>query len=250
MDIDKYFLNRATCRKFSDREVSRELLSELVSMASHAPTTGNMQVCSVIVTQDPALRLKLAKAHFNQPAATGAPVLMTFCADFNRMSRWCAASGADAGYDNFQGFITAMLDTVAFAQQFNTVAEMCGLGCCYLGTTTYMAPEIGALLKLPKLVVPVTTIAVGWPSEPGVEVGRLPLKAVMHMEYYDNVSDDSVRAMYADKEARDDSRRFVAENGKNNLAQVFTDVRYPRAMMEEFSKVYLDYVEAQGYKIR
>lgn len=249
MDFSDYFINRATCRRFSSREVTDELLSSLVAMASHAPTTGNMQVCTVIVTRDPEARKELAAAHFNQPAATGAPVLMTFCADFNRMTQWCRASDADAGYDNFQGFITALLDTVAFAQQFNTAAEMHGLGCCYLGTTTYTAPRIGELLKLPRLVVPATTIAVGWPEGDSAEVGRLPLEAVMHYEHYNNVDDDAVRALYAEKEARSDSRGFVAENSKDNLAQVFTDVRYPRAMMEEFSDVYRNYIEAQGFQL-
>ena len=55
--------------------------------------------------------------------------------------------------------------------------------------------------------------------------------------------------MYAEKEAREDSRRFVAENNKQSLAQVFTDVRYTRQANEAFSKVYFDYIREQGFSI-
>lgn len=47
---------------------------------------------------------------------------------------------------------------------------------------------------------------------------------------------------YAEKEAREDSRRFVAENSKETLVQVFTDVRYPRANNETFSEKFLQFL--------
>lgn len=247
--IDGYFYDRRTRRAFSGREVTDALLEQMLEAASHAPTTGNMQLYSVIVTRDAEARKALAQTHFNQPAAVNAPVMLTFCADFNRFTRWCQLSDADAGYDNLQGFTTAMLDAVIFAQQFNTVAEMEGLGCCYLGTTTYNAPDIARLLQLPELVVPVVTLAVGYPAGEADDCGRLPVGCLIHHERYCDPTDDDIRKAYAEKEAREDSRRFVAENGKDNLAQVFTDVRYTRPMMESFSTIWRDFIEAQGFKL-
>lgn len=110
--IDKYFKNRVTVRNFSDREVSRELLNEMLEAAAHAPTNGNMQLYSVIITRDPERKRLLAPTHFNQPASVGANVLVTFCADFNRFVKWCEASDALPGYDNFQSFMSAVFDTV------------------------------------------------------------------------------------------------------------------------------------------
>lgn len=162
---------------------------------------------------------------------------------------WCRASGADPGYDNFQSFMTAVLDTALFAQQFCTIAEMRGLGTCYLGTTTYNAPQIAEALDLPEMVVPVTTLTVGWPAAPGEECGRLPVGAVLHHEKYNDRNDEQIKELYAGKEAREDSRRFVAENGKESLAQVFTDVRYPRSNNELFSEIYLEFIRKQGFKL-
>lgn len=116
------------------------MLNELLEVAFRASTTGNMQLYSVIVTRDEENKKKLAPAHFNQPTVTTAPVVLTFCADFNRFIKWCELRKAQHGYDNFQSFYTATIDALLVAQQFCTAAELCGLGICYLGTTTYNAP--------------------------------------------------------------------------------------------------------------
>ena len=248
MNHKDYFLNRRTVRQYSARPVNDELLKDLLSQAEHAPTTGNMQLYSVVVTRDPERKKLLAPAHFNQPSVTGCSVLLTFCADYHRFVRWCEVSNASPGYDNFQSFVTAVLDTALFAQQFCAVAEMNGLGCCYLGTTTYNAPMIGEILQLPPLVVPVTTLAMGYPGGDAPESDRLDVNAILHKEAYSDYTDNEIKHIYADKEARDDSKRFVAENNKQTLAQVFTDIRYTKASAEEFSKIYLNYINTQGYK--
>ena len=143
--------NRRTIRKYTTQDVPSELLNSLLEEAFRASTMGNMQLYSVIVTRDMAMKEKLAVPHFHQPMVTSAPVIVTFCADFNRMNQWCEASDAVPCYGNFQSFLSAMLDVTVFAQQFNTAAEMAGLGCCYIGTTTYNAPQIAEVLKLPRM---------------------------------------------------------------------------------------------------
>ncbi|MDE7153630.1 MAG: nitroreductase family protein [Muribaculaceae bacterium] len=249
MDKDNYWKNRATVRSYSKQDIPQSLLIEMLEEASHAPTTGNMQLYSVVITRDPEMKLRLAPAHFNQPTVTGAPVVLTFCADYNRFIKWCEVSNAVPGYDNFQSFMTAVLDTALFAQQFNTIAERHGLGCCYLGTTTYNALMIAEVLDLPTMVVPVTTITVGYPAQPsqGEGVGRLPVEAIFHNEKYVDYTPASVKELYREKEERADSRSFVKENNKESLAQVFTDIRYTREACEHFSKIYSDFIKKQGF---
>lgn len=247
MDNRQYFTTRRTVRRYSGRPVDDALLTDLLGQASHAPTTGNMQLYSVIITRDEEAKKHLAPAHFNQPTVTGCQAVLTFCADYNRFVRWCEASDAVPGYGNFQSFMTAVIDTVIFAQQFCTLAEMAGLGCCYLGTTTYNAPMISEALALPPMVVPVVTLTVGWPEGEAEVSDRLSPDAFVHHERYADYSPGRVKELYAAKEAREDSARFVAENGKQTLAQVFTDVRYTREDAEHFSRVYLAHILRQGF---
>ncbi len=233
---------RRTIRKYTSQRISDELLREIVEEATMAPTTGNMQLYSVIVTRDPDMKRALAPAHFNQPQVEGCDVVLTICSDFNRFVRWCEARDAKPGYDNLQSLVTAVLDAALFAQQLSNAAEERGLGCCFLGTTTYNAPDIARLLRLPQRVVPLMTLTVGYPADHGIDVGRLPVEAVMHDEYYHDYAPADIDRLYAEKEARADSKGFVAENGKATLAQVFTDVRYTRDANEAFSRILLDYV--------
>lgn len=248
MDTMELLRSRRTIRKYSTREVSDELLNQLLEASFRAPTTGGMQLYSVVVTRDEAMKQRLAPTHFNQPTVTSAPVVLTFCADYNRFVKWCEASQANPGYDNFASFTTAMIDTLLVAQQFNTAAEANGLGCCYLGTTTYNAPQIAEILQLPRLVVPVTTLTLGYPESMPEQVERLPLEAIVHCETYQDYSLDRVRSLYAEKESLPVNRRFVEENGKETLAQVFTDVRYTRSDNEHFSRIWADFIASQGFK--
>lgn len=245
--MEKYFLNRRTVRQYTSQDITDEMLREMIEAASHAPTTGNMQLYSVVVTRSDEGKAKLSPAHFNQSSVMGCNVVLTFCADFRRFERWCEVSYAEPGYNNFQSFMTAVLDTVLFAQQFCTIAEMRGLGCCYLGTTTYNAPQIADALELPDRVVPVTTLTVGYPDGDATLSDRIPIEGIIHDEKYNDYDTEHIKSLYADKEAREDSRRFVAENGKSSLAQVFTDVRYTREANEYFSKIYKDFIESKGF---
>lgn len=238
---------RATVRSFTSQPVSDELLNALLEAAMQAPNTGNMQQYSVVVTRSEEGKRALAPAHFNQPSATGCSVLLTFCVDFNRFEHWCRIGDATPGYNNLQAFLWGVIDTVIFAQQFNTLAELSGLGCCYLGTTTYNAPAIAEALELPDRVVPVVTLAVGYPAAEPVKSDRLPLDSVVHREKYHKYTDEDIRAAYACKESLPESERFIAENGKSTLAQVYTDVRYPGEANEHFSKIFADFIAAKGF---
>ena len=155
---------RRTIRKYSDRDVSDELLNRLLGEASRTQTMGNLQLYSVVVTRSMEGKERLAPAHFNQPMVTEAPVVLTVCADYHRTSAWCRCRKAEPGYDNFLSFINAATDALLYTQTFCNLAEEEGLGLCFLGTTVYMPQMIIDALGLPELVMPVATLTVGWPA--------------------------------------------------------------------------------------
>ena len=172
--------NRRSIRKYKKRDIPSDLLDALLEESFRASTMGNMQLYSVVVTRDEKMKEKLAPAHFNQPMVTSAPVVLTFCADFNRFSLWCRQRKADPGYNNFISFLNAASDALLVTQNFCTLAEEAGLGICYLGTTIYDPENIIRILELPELVMPVATITVGYPDECPSQPDRLPLRGIVH----------------------------------------------------------------------
>ena len=115
-EISDILLDRRTIRKYSSEPVDDKLLNELLLMGCRASTTGNMQVYSIIITRDEQKKKDLAPLHFNQKMITEAPVVLTFCADFNRFNKWCLQRNAEPGYDNFLSFMTATIDALLVAQ--------------------------------------------------------------------------------------------------------------------------------------
>lgn len=239
--------NRRTIRKYQDKDVPQTLLNDLLSAAERTHTMGNLQLYSVVATRNPEMKARLAPAHFNQPMVTEAPVVLTFCADYHRTSVWARQRKAVPGYDNFLSFLNAASDTLLFCQTFCNLAEEQGLGLCYLGTTLYNPKPIIEVLQLPHLVLPVATLTLGYPDEMPEQTDRLPLQAVLHEETYQSYTASAIDECYATKENLEVNKQFVQQNGKETLAQVYTDVRYTREANELFSANLLKALQHQGF---
>lgn len=238
--------SRRTIRKYQQIDIRPELLNDLLNTSFRSSTIGGMQLYSVIVTKDEVMKEKLSPAHFNQPMVKTAPVVLTFCADLRRFTKWCEQRKAKPGYNNLMSFFNAAMDTLLVAQTFCTLAEEAGLGICYLGTTTYNPQMIIDTLQLPELVFPVTTITVGYPEVIPEQTDRLPSDAIIHQEQYKDYTSEDIDKIYAEKESLPESKQFVKENNKETLAQVFTDVRYTQKDNEFMSENLLKVLKQQG----
>jgi FMN reductase [NAD(P)H] len=243
----KNLLTRRTIRKYSEQPVSDALLNRLMNEASRTQTMGNLQLYSVVVTRSDEMKQRLAPAHFNQPMVTQAPVVLTICADFHRTTRWCEEREAKPGYDNFLSYQNAAIDALLYTQTLCNLMDEEGLGYCYLGTTVYQPMQIIEALLLPKLVMPVATLTVGWPAEEPALTDRLPLESFVHAETYHKPTAADIDAFYGEKEQLPENQHFVEINHKQTLAQVFTDIRYTKADNEAMSEGLKEALRQQGF---
>lgn len=240
-------LKHRSIRKYKTTAIDETLLNRILEAGTRASTTGNMQVYSIVVTRDNDIKKQLWEAHFKQNMVMQAPVILTFCADFNRFNKWCLQRKAVPGYDNFLSFMTAAIDALLAAQNVCIAAEANNLGICYLGTTTYMAQKIIDVLHLPKGVIPVTTVVLGHPDEDPGLTDRLPLDAVVHYEQYKDYTPSDIDRLYNNKEKIQQTLDLLKVNDKETLAQIFTDNRYSKKDNVAFSKTLLNVLEKQGF---
>ncbi len=240
-------LNHKTIRKYKNDSIPDNVLSRILEAGVRASTTGNMQVYSIIITKDRERRKELCKLQFNQKMVEEAPVSLTFCADFNRFNKWCKQRNAEPGYDNFLSFFTAAIDALLVAQNVCVAAESEGLGICYLGPTIYQADKLINFFDLPKGVIPVTNIVVGYPDEEPSQVDRLPMASVIHNEKYKDYSSEDIDSIYRYKESLPLTKELIEENQVDNLAQIFVYNRYKKEDNVHFSKVLLKVLKDQGF---
>jgi Nitroreductase len=242
-----FILKHRSVRKYKSTPIDQGIINQILEAGVRASNTGNMQAYSMIVTTQTDLKNRLWEAHLRQNMIQQAPVIVTFCADFNRFSKWCLQRNAQPGFDNFLSFFNAATDAILASQNVVLAAESHGLGICYLGTTVYNAEQIIEILKLPKGVVPVTTLVIGYPEETPELTDRLPLEAVVHPETYKDYTSQNINELYEEKEASALTKHLLEINNKETLAQIFTDNRYKKTDNVLFSRKFLEVIEKQGF---
>ncbi|MCX7696614.1 MAG: nitroreductase family protein [Bacteroidales bacterium] len=247
MEALKAILEHRSVRKYKPDPIPTDILLSIIEASLRGANTGNMQLYSVVVTTDPQIKEKLLPLHFNQIMVKEAPVLITFCVDIYRFSRWCELSDAEPAFDNFLMFMLATIDATIVAQNCVVLAESFGLGTCYLGTTLYNAQEMAQVLNLPQGVFPLIALTMGYPVELPAKTDRLPSSAVIHQDTYRLPSDDEIKSYFAEKENDPLYQQYVRENNLQNLAQVFTKVRYKEIDNISFSKKLLTALLKMGF---
>lgn len=240
-------LEHRTIRKYKSDSIPENILSQILEAGFRASTTGNMQVYSIIISKEEEMRKKLWELHFKQDMVKQAPVVLTFCADFNRFNKWCRQRKAEPGYDNFLSFFTAAIDALLVAQNCAVAAESFRLGICYLGTTTYMADKISELLNCPEGVVPVTALVMGYPDEKPEQTDRLPYYGVVHQETYHDYSANDIDEIYRMKEALPQTEELLKINELETLAKIFVQNRYTKKDNVYFSKQFLKVIHDKEF---
>lgn len=241
-------LSHRSIRNYSDKEIDDVTLDLILKAACNGSTTGNMQLYSIIITRDKEKMKAMAPFHFNQPIATNAPLLLTFCADFNRFYKFCEYRDAETdAYDNIQSYHWAVIDAIIAAQNACVAAESLGLGICWLGTITYNVDKFIDFLKLPERVIPVACISVGYPaSDPGL-TDKLPVEAFIHRETYSDYTKEDIDRLYKEKEENPNTLRLYEENGIRNLARIFTEKRYTKKDNEHFAAILTEALKKQKF---
>ena len=245
--ISETIFNHRSIRNYKCDPIPEEILNNILEAGTRASNTGNMQMYSMIITRNEDMRKKLAPVHFNQKMVMEAPVHITFCADVNRFSEWCRLRKAEPGYNNFLWFISAAIDAVLVSQNVSLAAETEGLGICYLGTVNYNPQALIDILELPRGVIPVTAIVMGYPASEPPLTPRLPLEAVVHYETYKPYTTEKIDRIYAETENSELTGELLKTNAKETLAQVFTECRYKLQDNIAASEAYFNALKIQGF---
>lgn len=242
MDTLTLLKSHRSIRKYLDRPIEKDIMDEILECGCRGSNTGNMQLYSIILTQDSHMKEQLSKCHYGQ--CSTAPAYITICVDVNRYHHWCRLNGCEEEpYNNLLWLMSGTVDASICAQNICVAAESHGLGICYLGTVMYNTKSIAELLQLPSGVVPVVTLGIGYPAEEHHMSERLPLEGIVHHEKYHSYSDEEIKDIHQVREDFPFNQEMVRQNEVENLAQLFAYKRYPKDVNIAVSQSLMQYLK-------
>lgn len=234
MDVIESQLKHKSIRKFTGKDIDDATLEKILKASCHAPTGGNLQNYSIIVTRDSERKNVLSDIHYQSHMVQSAPVVLTFCGDLSRISKWCELKGENVDFFNEWGMYLATADTWLAVQNAILAAESLGLGGCVLGSTFHRSLALIDFFNLPKGVVPIATLPMGYPDEDPTSKPRLPLDIIVHQEKYKFPGDGELLERFEAKieflwNNYTKSTTFtkeLKEKGVGSLAQLYKKIKF------------------------
>tara|TARA_B100001250_G_C19762732_1_gene773260 strand:- start:226 stop:1062 length:837 start_codon:yes stop_codon:yes gene_type:complete len=187
VDVSDFFntiVSRASIRKFSKKNMPKELLTLLITAAQSAPSKSNLQQYSILVIQNKSIKKEISNLIGNTKWALTAPVFLLFLADIRRNIKITNHKGYNHKNNNVDTFMNGVIDAALSMQSMICASESIGLGVCPISMIRNIIEEVKTLCKLPKGVFPIAGLAIGWPDEKSPVSLRLPQDIVTHFNTY------------------------------------------------------------------
>jgi FMN reductase (NADPH) len=200
MNLYDLMMKRRSVRNFKDQEIPEHIVEQLLDAANNAPSGGNIQPIAIIVVQEPNRRAKLAEMVGDQPWVKNAPLSMIFCIDFWRIKKWASVCETEfKGENTLSHFLIAYADLMCAAQNVVILAESQGLGSVYIGTILDVIDKTREYFSIPKYVLPLMVLSVGYPKSIPKNVPKLKRDVITHRERYKELGDDEIKRAFEDK---------------------------------------------------
>ena len=167
MEALEAIMTRRSVREYTGGPVSDDDLETILKAAMNAPSAGNERPWRFVVVREPETLRRLAKATpFAKPLA-GAGVGIVVCADRRALKS--------------PGFWP--IDTSAATENLLLAAHAIGLGGVWMGVhpIPMFKTAVRRIVGLPRLVVPVSLVAIGHPARLPAPVERFD-PAFIHAE--------------------------------------------------------------------
>jgi FMN reductase (NADPH) len=243
-DVLQSLHERKSVRVFKDLKISEDDKETILLAAMEAPTAGNQQLYTILDITEQSLKDKLAISCDNQPFIAKAPMVLIFCADFQKWYDAFVEGGCSPRLPGAGDLILAVEDSVIAAQNAVIAAQSLGIGSCYIGDIMELCEEHREMLELPEYVFPAAMLVFGYPTEqqrnrPKPE--RCDLKHIVHTNHYNRMTGDELRIMFQKK---------LGEQSYEDWVAAFCDRKYNSSFSREMTRSVGEYLKSFGYKAK
>ncbi|MEM3870534.1 MAG: nitroreductase family protein [Candidatus Korarchaeum sp.] len=158
-------LTRRSVRKFEGREVSEDVIREVLDVARYAPSARNSQPWEFVVIKDRKLIYELGRVHKYASPLLNAPLAIVVL---------CDPKASPTSY---------LVDCANATLYLMLAAHALGLGSVWIQSLRD-AERINGLIGAPADMVPVAVLALGYPAESPSPPSRKELSEIVHLNKY------------------------------------------------------------------
>jgi len=227
---------RRSIRKFKSRPVPRNIIEKIVEAGQRAPTACGMQAYSFILVTDSKIRDQIFQAIGRQKCMEKAPVWIIVCADLARQLKLFKMLGIKAEYGKVSKLLSTVIDASLTIENIIIAAEALGLGSVCIGSVWSSMKKVAEILRLPRNVLPIVLVCLGYPNESPPSRPRWPLQAVLHENFYRMPSKELMKEYYEKSNSQLVKMKYFPRN-ISSWAEHWQRKFEPKGMLEWEKKV-------------
>ncbi len=174
MQLKDAILKRRSIRRYKDKDVPVSLVGDILEVAKHAPSSGNLQNWKFVIVTEAEKREKLAEAALEQYWMVEAPIHIVICNDYEKVK------------DHYgkMGRMYSIQNCATIAQNIMLLAAEKGLGTCWVGA--FDPDAVQRELEIPEEMDPEIILTLGYSNEEKAKPIRLDLRYLCFMEKWGN----------------------------------------------------------------
>ncbi len=182
--LENFLNSHYSVRQYTGAPISNETTKRIIRMARRAPTSSNLQMCSILTVRESARKKSLAKLSGSQKHIEESDVFFVFLADLHPLHTLCEDREFPFHGDYLEPFVLATVDAALCAGRALTAAQALGLGGVLVGGIRNEPQQVAELLELPDYCYAVCGMSLGWPAKTGTVKPRIPDYGLHHQEQY------------------------------------------------------------------
>lgn len=172
MELKEAIKKRQSVRSFSSKEISKDVIMEILEYANLAPSAGNLQARDFVVVYDKDVKEKLSMAALGQEFVAEAPVDIVVCANLKRISPY-GSRGKE---------LYCIQDASAAVEHILLLALEYGLDTCWVGAFDEI--KVSEILGLPSYIRPVAIIPIGYANKKEKRTSRMEIDSLVHFNHW------------------------------------------------------------------
>jgi nitroreductase len=151
---------RRSVRKFNNTKIDKAMIKKIIDVCDSCPSAGGLQSFEIYYIDNPEIKNQIVKASMDQEFIAEAPLLLVFCANPTRSSKY----GKKAELFSIQDATIA----TSYAQ-----LTACALGLSSVWVGAFNEEKVSTILSLPDNIIPIALLPIGYKDEePQMKITR------------------------------------------------------------------------------